>query len=158
MSTELDTNTQPEQTTQPHTWRRPRYDVLESDDAFDVRVCLPGVKREGLDISVDGDNLSVTGTLAHAAMEGWRPLRRELPDGDYRLNLRLNVDVKESKIRAHVEDGILDLTLPKADAISAVRFTGILPLFACYGLGGSFSSPLLQSSGLEGAVAFRHGC
>ena len=118
-TTELDTKTLPKQAAQPHTWRRPRYDVLESDDAFDVRVCLPGVRREGLDISVDGDNLSVTGTLAHAAMEGWRPLRRELPQGDYRLNLRLNVAVKESKIRAHVEDGILDLTLPKADATKA---------------------------------------
>ncbi len=118
-TTELDTKTLPEQTTRPQTWRRPRYDVLESDDAFDVRVCVPGVRRDGVDISVDGDNLSVTGTRTHSAMEGWRPLRRELPQGDYRLNLRLNVAVKESKIRAHVEDGILDLTLPKADATKA---------------------------------------
>jgi len=118
-TTELDTKTLPEQTTRPQTWRRPRYDVLESDDAFDVRVCVPGVRRDGVDISVDGDNLSVTGTRTHSAMEGWRPLRRELPQGDYRLNLRLNVAVKESKISAHVEDGILDLTLPKADATKA---------------------------------------
>ena len=118
-TTELDTKTPPEQTAQPHTWRRPRYDVLESDDAFDVRVSLPGVRREGVDISVDGDTLSITGTRTHSAMEEWRPLRRELPEGDYRLNLRLNVAVKESKIRAHVEDGILDLTLPKADVTKA---------------------------------------
>ena len=118
-TTKLDTKTPPEQTTQLHTWRRPRYDVLESDNAFDIRVSLPGVRREGVDISVDGDNLSITGTRTHATMDEWRPLRRELPEGDYRLNLRLNVAVKESKIRAHVEDGILDLTLPKADVTKA---------------------------------------
>ena len=50
---------------------------------------------------------------------GWRSLRRELPEGKNRLKLRLNVGVKEANIRAHVEDGILDLTLPKADACKA---------------------------------------
>jgi HSP20 family protein len=80
---------------------------------------MPGVRREGVDISVDGDSLSITGTRTQTAQEAWRPLRRELPEGDYRLNLRLNVAVKESKISAHVEDGILDLTLPKADEIKA---------------------------------------
>jgi HSP20 family protein len=118
-TTEIDTTTTTEPTAQAHTWRRPRYDVLESDDAFDVKVSLPGVQRGGVNISVDGDNLSITGTRTHSAIEGWRPLRRELPEGDYRLNLRLNVGVKEANIRAHVEDGILDLTLPKADVCKA---------------------------------------
>ena len=45
------------------------------------------------------------------------PLRRELPSGDFRLNLRLNVAVDEAKIKATVVDGILDLTLPKADEV-----------------------------------------
>ncbi len=122
-TTELDTTTTTTTTTEPtaqaHTWRRPRYDVLESDDAFDVKVSLPGVQRGGVNISVDGDNLSITGTRTHAAIGRWRPLRRELPEGDYRLNLRLNVGIKEANIRAHVEDGILDLTLPKADTCKA---------------------------------------
>jgi HSP20 family protein len=118
-TTEIDTMTTTEPTAQTHTWRRPRYDVLESDDAFDVKVSLPGVQRGGVNVSVDGDNLSITGTRTHSAIEGWRPLRRELPEGNYRLNLRLNVGVKEANIRAHVEDGILDLTLPKADVCKA---------------------------------------
>ena len=116
-TTEINTTTTPEQKTQVHTWRRPRYDVLESADAFDVKVSMPGVTREGVEISVDGESLSITGTRTHEAPEGWRQLRRELPEGDYRLNLRLNVAIKETKIRAHVENGVLDLMLPKADEV-----------------------------------------
>ncbi|MFT5622611.1 MAG: HSP20 family molecular chaperone IbpA [Bacteroidia bacterium] len=49
-----------------------------------------------------------------------RPFWRELTKrGGCRLNLRLNVGVKKANIRAHVEGGILDLTLPKADACKA---------------------------------------
>lgn len=99
------------------TWRRPAYDVSENPDAFNVRVNLPGVKREGVDISIEDEMLSIIGTRTSATPEGWRPLRRELPVGDYRLNLRLNVPVNDEKIKARVEDGILDLTLPKADEV-----------------------------------------
>lgn len=116
-TTKLDTTTAAEQKARVHALRRPRYDVLESDDAFEVKVSMPGVTRDGVEISVDGESLSITGTRTHEAPQGWRPLRRELPEGDYRLNLRLNVAIKEPKIRAHVENGLLDLMLPKADEI-----------------------------------------
>lgn len=116
-TTKLDTITAAEQKARVHALRRPRYDVLESDDAFEVKVSMPGVARDGVEISVDGESLSIIGTRTHEAPQGWRPLRRELPEGDYRLNLRLNVAIKEPKIRAHVENGLLDLILPKADEI-----------------------------------------
>ena len=115
--TELETTTTPEQQTEIRTWRRPRYEVSETEDAFDIKVRVPGVKRDGVDISVDGENLSITGTRTIATPEGWRPLRRELPEGDFRLNLRLNVLIQEDKIHAGVENGVLDLILPKADVV-----------------------------------------
>ena len=99
------------------TWRRPAYDVSENEDAFNVRVNLPGVSRGGVDISIEDETLRITGTRSGPTPEAWRPLRRELPEGDYRLELRLNVAVNEDKIKAKVEDGVLDLTLPKADEI-----------------------------------------
>lgn len=120
-STELDTAKKQEcvsqDTAQARTWRRPHYDVSENDEAFDVRVTLPGVNRQGVDISVEEDTLTIVGTRNPAAQVGWRPLRRELPVGDYRLSLRLNVAIKDAKISARVEDGILQLTLPKADEV-----------------------------------------
>ncbi len=113
-TTELDTATA---TTQARTWRRPRYDVSESEDAFNIQVVMPGVSRKGVDVSIEGEMLSITGTRTLTAPEGWRPLRRELPEGDYKLNFRLNMPVNEAKICARVEAGILDLTLPKADEV-----------------------------------------
>ena len=117
-TTELDTvKTGTEQAPKSQLWRRPRYDVFESDDAFDVRVNLPGVERSAVDISINGDDLSIIATRSAEDTSNWRPLRRELPQGDFRLNLRLNVQIKEDKVKAHVENGVLNLVLPKADEL-----------------------------------------
>lgn len=117
-NTALDTcTTNAPATARAHTWRRPAYDVSENTDAFNVRVSLPGVSRDGVDISIEDETLNITGTRTSLAPEGWRPLRRELPAGDYRLSLRLNVEVNEAKIKAKVVNGVLDLTLPKADEV-----------------------------------------
>ncbi len=115
-TTELDT-VKNEQASKPQNWRRPHYDVSESDDAFDVQVHLPGVERSGIDISIKDDNLTVIGTRAEFNTQDWRPIRQELPQGDFRLDLRLNVPVKESKIRAQIENGVLNLQFPKKEKI-----------------------------------------
>lgn len=103
----------------PRSWQRPRYDVNESAEAFSVRVSMPGVNREGVDLSLEDDTLTVVGSRQSSVPETWRPLRRELPNGDYRLSLRLNVPVNEAEIKAQVQDGILLLSLPKADEVKA---------------------------------------
>ncbi|MFP4259834.1 MAG: Hsp20/alpha crystallin family protein [Opitutales bacterium] len=102
---------------QVRNWRRPVYDVSEDSEAFFIRVNLPGVKREGVDISIEDETLNIVATRAQSVPEGWRPLNRELPRGDYRLDLRLNVPINESEIKARVEHGVLELTLPKADEV-----------------------------------------
>ncbi|MGJ8639294.1 MAG: Hsp20/alpha crystallin family protein [Opitutaceae bacterium] len=108
---------QSEQSAKPRNWRRPHYNVAEKDDAFNVSVTLPGVKREGVDISVEDEVLTIVGTRSVSPLEDWRPLRREIPDADFRMSLQLNVAINEAKISARVEDGILELTLPKADEV-----------------------------------------
>lgn len=115
--TTLQTQPQGTATARPRTWRRPSYEVNEAAEAFHIRVDLPGVNRSGVDISIEEDMLSIEATRERAVPEGWRPLSRELPAGDFRLNLRLNVPINEASIQAKVEDGVLDLTLPKADEV-----------------------------------------
>jgi hypothetical protein len=77
----------------------------------------PWLHQPAVDLSVDGENFSITGTRRTEAPEGWRPLRRDLPEGDYRLNLRLNVPIEENQIHAQVENGVLDLILLKAGEV-----------------------------------------
>ncbi|TVP78620.1 MAG: Hsp20/alpha crystallin family protein [Puniceicoccaceae bacterium] len=117
MSTELETIQTPENKPLARDWQRPHYTVSESAEVFHVKVSLPGVNREGIDISLEKDTLTVVGTRSQNVPDTWRPLRRELSTADYRLSLRLNVPVNESEIKAQIEDGILDLSLPKADEV-----------------------------------------
>lgn len=117
MSTALEKTQGGDHAAKQRTWRRPGYEVNENAEAYNVRVLMPGVKRDGVEISIEDETLSIVGTRLATRPDGWRPLRRELPEGDYRLYLRLNVPVNEVKIKARVEDGVLDLTLPKADEV-----------------------------------------
>jgi HSP20 family protein len=117
MSTELETVKNEVKPAPARNWRRPQYRVSEDADAFTVKVSLPGVAKDDVDIALDGESLKIVGNRSVAVPEGWRPLHREVAPGDYRLELRLNVQVNEDKIRAEVENGILDLVLPKADAV-----------------------------------------
>ncbi|MFP4069864.1 MAG: Hsp20/alpha crystallin family protein [Verrucomicrobiota bacterium] len=117
MSTELETVTNEAKPAKARNWRRPQYEVSENADAFVVKVHLPGVSKGGVDINLDGESLKIVGSRTASVPEGWRPLHRELAPGDYRLELRLNVQVDEDKIRAEVADGVLNLTLPKSDAV-----------------------------------------
>jgi len=97
--------------------RRPRYDVSENDDGFNVRVSMPGVSRSDVTISYEKDTLRIVGTRSHLAPNGWRPLHRELSNRDYQLELRLNIEVNTDRIEASLENGILDLSLPKTEAL-----------------------------------------
>jgi HSP20 family protein len=93
---------------------RPYYESEEKADAYEVRVQMPGVKKDGVSLSLNGDELSIQGKRA-AVPEGWRAVSRESADADYELALGLNVEIDGEKIAAKVEDGILTLTLPKAE-------------------------------------------
>jgi HSP20 family protein len=93
---------------------RPYYESEEKAEAYEVRIHMPGVKKEGVSISLHGDELSVGGARS-ATPESWRAISRESPSADYALTLGLNVEIDGEKIAAKVEDGVLTLTLPKAE-------------------------------------------
>ena len=61
MSTQLDTIQAPAKKATERNWQRPHYDVSENEEAFIVRVNLPGVNRKDVDISLEEDALTVTG-------------------------------------------------------------------------------------------------
>jgi HSP20 family molecular chaperone IbpA len=101
--------------------RRPAFNVSQTAEAFAVEVFVPGVNRAGVELSVEDEVLTITAQPAATAPEAWRPLRREIPDGGFRLDLHLNAAVNQTGIQATVEDGVLRLTLPKAETVKARR-------------------------------------
>lgn len=96
-------------------FRRPLYEVDANDDGYQISVFMPGVAKDGVNIALDGRNLEIEGTRKDRPQGSWRPIMTELNWDDYRLRLELNVRVNESAISAQVTDGVLRLTLPKAE-------------------------------------------
>jgi len=93
---------------------RPHFETSETKDAYEVRVYMPGVGKDGISISHEGDELAIGGTRKNLIPASWRAFSRESRDCDYELKLALNVRIDESKIAAKTENGVLRLTLPKA--------------------------------------------
>jgi HSP20 family protein len=108
------TTCQPTQTpTQEQTAAvKPRYRVQNASDSYSVQVELPGVKQDGVSLNLDRDVLTIRGRRSTTPPADWKPLHRELNEVDYLLRLKLNVPVEDSKLSAHLADGILSVTLP----------------------------------------------
>jgi HSP20 family molecular chaperone IbpA len=96
-------------------FRKPVYQVEGNAEGYQISVSMPGVAKEGVNIALHGRNLEIEGTRRERPNESWRPVLSELNWDDYRLHLELNVLVNESAISAQVTDGVLRLTLPKAE-------------------------------------------
>lgn len=112
-----DTNTQTPATPVAERFVRPHYEVSELNDAFNVKIFLPGVSKADVAVNYEADTLTITGTRTHRAPADWRPVSRPLREDNYRLSLALNVDIDADKITAKTEDGVLTLTLPKTEAV-----------------------------------------
>lgn len=93
-------------------WSKPIYRVLDSQDAYEVRIEMPGVPKSGVAIRLEDGVLTVNGRRESAAKEGWKPLHREISSADYVLRLRLNSPVDEDRLEARLEQGVLRLRLP----------------------------------------------
>jgi HSP20 family molecular chaperone IbpA len=99
----------------------PRYDVRETGDAFILTAQVPGVNRASLELTVNGPKLTVLGRRAFAAPAGWTAVHREIPQADYRLEFELDNRFNHEAVRAELYQGVLTLTLPKAEAVKPRR-------------------------------------
>jgi HSP20 family protein len=100
----------------------PAIDVAEKEDAILVRAEVPGMKPEEIDISVYGNTLMISGERKEAKEdEGDGFYHVESTYGSFRREVALPTDVDEKKIEAVCKDGILSVTLPKAEKSKAVK-------------------------------------
>lgn len=96
---------------------RPAYEVKETPEAWGVTVYLPGVAKEGLEITSEEGQLRVVGRRAWRQPEAWTALYRETPDAAYELVLTHENAIDADKIAAEIRDGILRVSLPKHEAL-----------------------------------------
>lgn len=102
---------------QPEFTLKPVYELKETDEAWGLTVQLPGVAKDGLELSAEDGVLSIRGRRAWQKPEGWTPLYRETVDASYALSLEHDNSVDMDKIHAELKDGVLRVSLPKAEAV-----------------------------------------
>jgi len=91
-------------------------DMYETDDEVVVKTGIPGVKAEDIDISVTDDLLTIQGeTEAEDKLEEANYVRQERHYGAFARHLSLPSTVVAERATAEFEDGVLTLTLPKAE-------------------------------------------
>lgn len=99
----------------------PAVNVWQQDDEVFVEAEVPGLKSGDIEISVVGNGLSLKGRRPDVPPEQAKFHRRERGVGDFNRVLRLPVEVDSEKVQAKLADGVLLITLPKAEAAKPRR-------------------------------------
>lgn len=102
---------------------KPLYEIRETEDAFGVTVYLPGVAKDGLEITADAAELRIVGRRTWKQPEGWTALYRESGNAAYELVLTHDNAIDADRIAAELRDGVLRVSLPKAEAVKPRKIT-----------------------------------
>ena len=93
----------------------PRVDIYENGDAVVLLADMPGVDENGVDVTLERNILTITGYIQDDERAGYGLAYREYGEGDYERTFALSDEVDRNRIEATIRDGVLMLTLPKAE-------------------------------------------
>lgn len=94
----------------------PPASVTEGGDGYTLEIEMPGVTKETLDISVDNHELTIIGRRSLPTVEGTL-IHREIRPDNFRRRFELDPSIDADKINAKIEQGLVTLTLPKAEHV-----------------------------------------
>ena len=98
----------------------PPVNICETQDGYVLQAEMPGVNKAGLEISLEGNELTLTGRR-FTEVQGLDLVYRESSDRDFRRVFVLDPTIDSGKIEAKMEDGVLRLHLPKAEQVKPRR-------------------------------------
>ena len=90
--------------------------VLENGDGYTLQVEMPGVNKEGLEMWVENNELTIVGRRSLPKVEGTL-IHRESRRENFRRAFELDPSIDAGKINAKIEQGVVTLTLPKAEQV-----------------------------------------
>ncbi|MBQ0105057.1 MAG: Hsp20/alpha crystallin family protein [Armatimonadetes bacterium] len=93
----------------------PATDVLEDENSIIVRCDLAGVDKENIKIDIEGDKLSIRGERKR---DSGKYLKAERPEGVFARSFRIGIPIEQEKIKASYKNGVLDITVPKAEKLA----------------------------------------
>ncbi|HOV21365.1 MAG TPA: Hsp20/alpha crystallin family protein [bacterium] len=95
--------------------RVPAIDVYEEGDNIIVKAEIPGVKKEDISVSLNGDILTISGkSQEEKEVKKENFYRKEIRSGTFSRSLTLPAQIDKDKVKASYKDGVLQLTLPKS--------------------------------------------
>ena len=97
----------------------PRADIYETEEAVVVTVDMPGANEDTIDITLEKNVLTINGDSTHGTPDGYALAFAEFEVGDYERSFRLTDQISREGIEALYRDGVLKLTLPKAEEAKA---------------------------------------
>ena len=106
----------------PEQFIAPPATVLENADGYTLEVEMPGVSKENLEMWVENNELTITGRRAMPAVEGTL-IHRESRAENFRRTFELDPSIDAEKISAKIEQGVVSLTLPKAEQVKPRKIT-----------------------------------
>ena len=98
----------------------PPSSVTEIADGYMLEIEMPGVKKDGLDISFENNELTITGRRSLPRVEGTLIHRESRPE-NFRRVFELDPSIDAEKISAKIDQGLVTLTLPKAEHVKPRR-------------------------------------
>ncbi|MGZ3237572.1 MAG: Hsp20/alpha crystallin family protein [Burkholderiaceae bacterium] len=104
---------------------RIKMDVSETDTAYTVKAEIPGVKKEDIKVSVEGNQVSISAEVKNEKEEkkGETVVRSERYYGLQSRSFTLAHDINDEQTQAKYQDGVLELILPKKAASSGKKIT-----------------------------------
>jgi HSP20 family protein len=100
----------------------PPASVIEGSDGYTLEVEMPGVNKDGLDISIENNELTIIGRRSFPKIEGTRIHHESRPE-NFRRTFELDPSISADKISARIELGLVTLILPKAEHVKPRKIT-----------------------------------
>ena len=100
----------------------PDVNIYETKDGYVLEAEMPGVNKEGLEITLEGHEITITGRRGEEVVNG-TALFRERSTADYRRVFELDPAIDTSRVNARMNQGVLCLTLPKSEQVKPRKIT-----------------------------------
>lgn len=95
----------------------PIVDIYETKDDYMMKLLMPGVNKDGIELKLADEELQVYGRVRHDVGEPDKFILKEIEEGNYYRVFKVTDAVEVDKIKAKMEDGVLTITLPKHERV-----------------------------------------
>ena len=113
--------TYPQVTRVNHHTFTPKVDIWETEAGYNLEVEMPEVEKEGVDVKLEKGVLSVLGRVQAENITGFEKVYSEFEYGNYERQFQISEVIHETKVKASIKNGILQLELPKRESAKPKR-------------------------------------